>query len=93
MTEVHSFGSPGPLLSMMPSGFEAIMSSALVMAGHTHGFNIPMIAAVYWKADVVYGRKAYGDMTAVVASGVAGWGFHYKFPAKNEVVLIHLHGN
>ena len=62
------------------------------MSGHTHGFNIPMIAAVYWRADVISGIKSYGNMTAVVTSGVSGWGFHYKFPAKNEVVLIHLHG-
>ena len=83
------------VLQHRPTEFQKLsdLGADLVMAGHTHGFNIPMIAAVYWKADVVYGRKAYGDMTAVVTSGVSGWGFHYKFPAKNEVVLIHLHGN
>ena len=82
------------VLQHRPTEFQTLsdLGADLVMAGHTHGFNIPMIAAVYWKADVVYGRKTYGDMTAVVTSGVSGWGFHYKCPAKNEVVLIHLHG-
>lgn len=32
---VHSFGSPGPLLSIMPSGLSARISSALVHAGYT----------------------------------------------------------
>ena len=33
--EVHSFGSPGPLESMMPSGLDAMISSAVVSAGYT----------------------------------------------------------
>ena len=83
------------VLEHRPTEFQKLadLGTDLVMSGHTHGFNIPMIAAVYWKANVVYGMKQYGDMTAVVTSGVSGWGFHYKFPARNEVVLIHLHGS
>ena len=83
------------VLEHRPTEFQKLadLGADLVMSGHTHGFNIPMIAAVYWNADVVYGMKNYDDMTAIVTSGVSGWGFHYKFPAKNEVVLIHLHGN
>ena len=34
--------------------------------------------------------KKYGDMTAIVTSGVSAWGFHYKWPAKSEVVNIRL---
>ncbi len=76
-----------------PTEFSALKVNGadLVMAGHTHGFNIPMIAAVYWKADLVYGRKTYDTMTAVVTSGVSGWGFHYKCPAKNEIVQIRIY--
>ena len=83
------------VLEHRPTEFQKLadLGTDLVMSGHTHGFNIPMIAAVYWKANVVYGMRQYNDMTAVVTSGVSGWGFHYKCPAKNEVVLIHLHGN
>ncbi len=82
------------VLQHRPTEFKKLseLGTDLVMSGHTHGFNIPMIAAVYWRADVISGIKSYGNMTAVVTSGVSGWGFHYKFPAKNEVVLIHLHG-
>ena len=82
------------VLQHRPTEFKTLseLGADLVMSGHTHGFNIPMIAAVYWNADSVYGRREYGNMTAVVTSGVSGWGFHYKFPAINEVVMIHLHG-
>ena len=81
------------VLQHRPTEFQTLSEAGadLVVAGHTHGFNIPMIAAVYWNADLVYGRETYGDMTAVVTSGVSGWGFSYKLPAINEVVMIHMH--
>lgn len=62
----------------------------LVLAGHTHGFNIPQFMAVGMQSDMFYGRKQYGIMTAAVTSGVSAWGFHYKFPAFSEVVTLNL---
>jgi len=59
------------VLQHRPTEFKTLseLGADLVMSGHTHGFNIPMIAAVYWHADSVYGRREYGNMTAVVTSG------------------------
>lgn len=62
----------------------------LVMAGHTHGFNIPQFMATGLGSDMFQGLGTYGEMKAIVTSGVAAWGFHYKWPAQSEVVTIHL---
>ena len=62
----------------------------LVMSGHTHGFNIHQFAGNVTRFDMLQGIKKYGDMTAIVTSGVSAWGFHYKWPAKSEVVNIRL---
>lgn len=62
----------------------------LVLAGHTHGVNIPMYLTVCHQADLVYGMKRFDSMTAIVTSGVSGWGFHYKFPAINELVSLRI---
>ena len=62
----------------------------LAMAGHTHGFNIPQFLGSAMFEDMYYGIKKYDNMTAITTSGVAAWGFHYKWPAKSEVVTIHL---
>ena len=69
----------------------SLLGCDLVMAGHTHGFNIPQFLGVGLWSDMYFGKKKYGSMTAVVTSGVSAWGFHYKWPAKSEVVSIRLH--
>lgn len=62
----------------------------LAMAGHTHGFNIPMFLGTNILGDMYYGIRQFGRMNAITTSGVSGWGFHYKWPAKSEVVTIHI---
>ena len=62
----------------------------LCLAGHTHGFNIPQFIAVGVMSDMYYGRKTYGNMTAIVSSGVSAWGLNYKFPAVNEAVTVNV---
>ena len=80
------------VLTHRPAHFRELseLGCDLAMAGHTHGFNIPMFLGSNLFGDMYYGRKQYGDMTAITTSGVSGWGFHYKWPAKSEVVSIHL---
>ena len=80
------------VLTHRPSGFQRLSKTGadLVMAGHTHGFNIPQFLGSPLLGDMFYGTKKYGDMTAIVTSGVSAWGFHYKWPAISEVVHIHL---
>lgn len=62
----------------------------LVMAGHTHGFNIPQFLGANLYGDMYSGIREYGSMTAVTTSGVSAWGYHYKWPAESEVVTIHV---
>ena len=80
------------MLTHRPKEFRKMSEEGcdLVTAGHTHGYNIPDAPLISMLNDVVYGMRTYGDMTAVVTSGVSAWGFHYKFPAISEVVTIHL---
>ena len=69
----------------------ASLGCDLVMAGHTHGFNIPQFLGVSLVNDMISGIRHYGDMTAVTTSGTGAWGFHYKWPAESEVVCITVH--
>ena len=66
------------------------LGADLVMAGHTHGFNIPFYLTLPLLSDSYYGLKKYNEMSAITSSGVSAWGFHYKFPAESEVVNIHV---
>lgn len=83
------------VLTHRPKHFRemAALGVDLVMAGHTHGFNIPHFFSTSIANDMLDGLKTYGDMTAITSSGVGAWGFHYKWPAESEVVCIQLHFN
>ena len=80
------------VLQHRPIQFQRLSENGvdLVMAGHTHGFNIPQFVPVGLSSDLYYGIRRYHDMTAVVTSGVSAWGFHYKFPAESEIVVLNL---
>ena len=83
------------VLTHRPKHFRemAALGVDLVMAGHTHGFNIPHFFSTSLVNDMLDGLKTYGDMTAITSSGVGAWGFHYNWPAESEVVCIQLHFN
>lgn len=85
-------GKPVVVLQHRPIEYQKLADAGcdLVMSGHTHGFNIPQFAGNVTRFDMLQGIKKYGDMTAIVTSGVSAWGFHYKWPAKSEVVNIRL---
>ena len=85
-------GKPLIVLQHRPIEYQKLADAGcdLVMSGHTHGFNIPQFAGNVTRFDMLQGIKKYGDMTAIVTSGVSAWGFHYKWPAKSEVVNIRL---
>ena len=85
-------GKPVIVLQHRPIEYQELADAGcdLVMSGHTHGFNIPQFAGNVTRFDMLQGIKKYGDMTAIVTSGVSAWGFHYKWPAKSEVVNIRL---
>ena len=80
------------ILTHRPSHFQQMsdLGCDLVMAGHTHGFNIPQFLGATLFGDMYSGMREYGSMTAVTTSGVSAWGYHYKWPAESEVVTIHV---
>lgn len=89
--------SPDPddpviILTHRPRYFQQMsdLGCDLVMAGHTHGFNIPQFLGTTLLGDMYSGLREYGSMTAVTTSGVSAWGYHYKWPAQSEVVTIHV---
>ena len=86
------FSKPAIVLQHRPKEFKKLSGKGydLVMAGHTHGFNFPQGLMLAFTNDLLHGHREYGNMDAVVTSGVSAWGFHYKFPAKSEVVSIHV---
>ncbi len=87
------YDKPVLMLTHRPKQFHemAELGIDLAVAGHTHGFNIPFFMGEPARNDMYYGWRQYGDLNAVTTSGVAAWGWHYKWPAISEIVLIHLH--
>lgn len=83
---------PVVVLTHRPREYQkmADLGCDLAMAGHTHGFNIPQFLGANLLENTYYGLKRYGDLTAITTSGVAAWGFHYKWPAVSEVVSIRV---
>ena len=83
---------PTIMLTHRPEEFKEISAAGcdIALAGHTHGFNIPQFMGRNIAYDMYYGRKDYSGMTAITTSGVSAWGFHYKFPAKSEIVSLHI---
>lgn len=65
----------------------------LILSGHTHAgqlwpFNYFMDIIKF--NDANYGLYTYGDMSAIVTSGFAGWGFKVKTAAPAEYVIIDI---
>ncbi|BBF43828.1 phosphoesterase [Lachnospiraceae bacterium KM106-2] len=63
----------------------------LELSGHTHGgqiFPTGIISRIFNTADQVYGKKQVDDMTAIVSSGIAGWGYPVRTESISEYVII-----
>lgn len=94
LIEVHRLDTNKPILVLQhrPKELKALskVGCDLSMSGHTHGFNIPHFLAIGIISEMLYGIRDYDDMKAIVTSGVAAWGFHYKWPACSEIVHINI---
>lgn len=65
----------------------------LNLSGHTHGGQVwPLgIFNEYWSPnDYNYGLRTYGDMTSIVSSGIAGWGYSIRTEKTCEYLLVHI---
>ena len=65
----------------------------LNLSGHTHGGQVwPLgIFNEYWSSnDYNYGLRTYGEMTSIVTSGIAGWGYSIRTQKTCEYLIIHI---
>ncbi len=65
----------------------------LQLSGHTHGgqiFPIGYLNTLISSNDLCYGMKEHKGMTAVVTSGVSGWGFSVRTQGVSEYVVINV---
>ena len=65
----------------------------LQLSGHTHNgqiFPLKHIMQPFDKNELHYGKKKIGQLTAIVSSGMAGWGFNIRTWGISEYVIIHV---
>ncbi len=65
----------------------------LVLSGHTHAgqiFPIGIFTTLVGGAEQNYGKKEVEEMTAIVTSGVNGWGFPIRTAKHCEYVVINI---
>ncbi len=69
----------------------AALGTDLQISGHTHGGQIfPLGYLTFFNNGYVYGRFQEGDMTILVSSGFAGWGFSVRTQGVSEYVVVDL---
>lgn len=65
----------------------------LNVSGHTHGgqlFPVGFAIKLLKTADLYYGHETWGQMEAVVTSGLCGWGYPVRTQKHCEYVVIHV---
>lgn len=65
----------------------------LQISGHTHGgqiFPIGYLTVPLGHNEMNYGMKAFGSMTAIVTSGLSGWGVPIRTQGVSEYLLIDI---
>ncbi len=80
-----------------PNDYETLRKAGcdLVLSGHTHGgqiFPFGFFAELFKANDMTYGCEKWGNLNAIVTSGIAGWGFDLRTEHHSEYVMIHLKG-
>lgn len=67
----------------------------LMLSGHTHAgqiWPVGLITTLFDKETFNYGEKSYDNMTLIVSSGIAGWGYPFRTGKHSEYVLVHIAG-
>ena len=65
----------------------------LQLSGHTHGgqmFPVGLITSVLGFGEMNYGYQAMSDMTVIVSSGIAGWGYPLRTGSHSEYVIVDI---
>lgn len=83
------------LLDHQPQGLEENSAAGidLQLSGHTHAGQIwPGGQIIHWfsLSDLWYGQARFGNMQAIVSSGMAGWGYPIRTSERCEYVMIDI---
>ncbi|MFQ6875862.1 MAG: metallophosphoesterase, partial [Coprobacillus cateniformis] len=65
----------------------------LQLSGHTHGgqmFPVGLITSVLGFGEMNYGYQAMSNMTVIVSSGIAGWGYPLRTGSHSEYVIVDI---
>lgn len=65
----------------------------LMLSGHTHAGQVwpgGLLADLFRMNELTYGCRKEGNLTEVVSSGIAGWGYPVRTEKHSEYVVIHL---
>lgn len=65
----------------------------LMLSGHTHAgqiWPVGLITTLFDHGTVNYGEATFRNMTLIVSSGIAGWGYPFRTGRHSEYVLVHI---
>lgn len=65
----------------------------LILSGHTHAgqiFPAQYFIDIFKTSDLSYGYKKYGNLNAIVSSGMFGWGYPIRTSKHSEYVVIDI---
>lgn len=65
----------------------------LMLSGHTHAGQVwpgGLLADLFRMNELTYGCRKEGNLTEVVSSGIAGWGYPVRTEKHSEYVVVHL---
>lgn len=83
------------LIDHQPVEYAEVRESGcgLMLSGHTHAgqvWPLGFLAEVLRTNEMTYGCRQEGNLTEVVSSGIAGWGYPVRTERHSEYVVIHL---
>lgn len=83
------------MLDHQPGDFAADRAAGvdLLLSGHTHAGQIwpgGLFIDLFGRDTYSYGLRRFGPLTAIVSSGIAGWGYPVRTEKHSEYVLIDL---
>lgn len=83
------------LLEHQPKEYERVKAAGvnLILSGHTHAgqiWPVGLVTTLLASNEQNYGIETYGDFSAIVSSGVAGWAFPIKTEKHAEYVIVNI---